>query len=161
MSETHDFSITLTQGSDYAFRIHFDDTAIPDLVTDEPAPLGGDAGPNPSRLLVTAVANCLAASLLFSLHKFRNTPATLTARARARLGRNEAKRLRVEHIDVSIALPEAAGTYQHLERLLAQFEDFCVVTESVRRGIAVDVSVRDGAGTLVHGPSLRTPASPG
>lgn len=150
MSEAQEFTITLTQQEDYAFRIAFDETAIPAILTDEPPPLGSNAGPNPSRLLVTAVANCLAASLLFSLRKFKNTPATITARAKARLGRNEAKRLRVEHIDVAIDLPEAADTYEHLERLLSQFENFCVVTESVRSGIAVDVSVRDATGAVLH-----------
>lgn len=150
MSETQQFTLTLTQESDYAFRVAFDDTAIPALLTDEPTPLGGDAGPNPSRLLVTAVANCLAASLLFSLRKFKNSPATIVARARATMGRNEQNRLRVSHIAVAIELPEAADSYQHLERLLAQFENFCVVTESVRSGVAVDVTVRDAQGALVH-----------
>lgn len=151
MSETQEFSLTLTQEQDYAFRVHFDDSAIPDLLTDESSPLGGDAGPNPSRLLVSAVANCLAASLLFSLRKFKNTPATLVAHARATLGRNEQNRLRVSHIAVGIELPEAADSYQHLDRLLSQFENFCVVTESVRSGVAVDVSVRDARGAVVHG----------
>ena len=51
------FSLTVEQESDYVFRIRFDDTAIPDLLTDEPEPLGGGSGPNPSRMLVAAVAN--------------------------------------------------------------------------------------------------------
>lgn len=66
------FSIELAQQADYRFEARFDDPALPPLVTDEPPPLGGGAGPNPARLLGTAVANCLAASLLFSLRKFRN-----------------------------------------------------------------------------------------
>jgi len=37
--------------------------------------------------------------------------------------------------------------------VLAQFEDFCIVTQSVRQGIAVDVSLRDGDGTLLTLPS--------
>ncbi len=54
---------------------------MPRLVTDEPAPLGGAAGPNPSRLLGAAVANCLAASLPFAMRKFGNEPPSLTADA--------------------------------------------------------------------------------
>ena len=118
--------------------------------TDESAPLGGDSGPNPSRMLVAAVANCLSASLLFSLRKYKNTPGTIVTRATARLERNEQKRLRVAHIDVAIELPDAAADYAQIERLLEQFEDFCVVTESVRQGVEVNVSVRDGAGVLLH-----------
>ena len=150
MSEIQEFSLTVTQESDYAFRIEFDDTAIPALHTDESAPLGGDSGPNPSRLLVAAVANCLSASLLFSLRKYKNTPGTLVSRARARLERNAHNRLRVAHIDVAIELPEPAADYAQVERLLQQFENFCVVTESVRAGVPVDVTVRDAAGVLVH-----------
>ncbi len=155
MSETQEFSLTLTQEQDYAFRVHFDDSAIPDLLTDESSPLGGDAGPNPSRLLVSAVANCLAASLLFSLRKFKNTPGTIVVHATARLERNAAGRLRIGRVAVEIRLPEAAESYQHLERLLSQFENFCVVTESVRSGIAVDISVRDAQGSLLHGETAQ------
>jgi len=72
MSTDTPIRIRLAQASDYAFRIVFDDTALDPLLTDEPAPLGHDRGPNPSRLLLAAVANCLAASLLFALRKFGN-----------------------------------------------------------------------------------------
>lgn len=150
MSETQAFTLTLTQESDYVFRIEFDDTAIPALHTDESAPLGNDSGPNPSRMLVAAVANCLSASLLFSLRKYKNTPGTIVTHARATLERNEQKRLRVAHIDVVIELPDAAADYAQIERLLQQFENFCVVTESVRHGVAVDVSVRDRNGATLH-----------
>jgi hypothetical protein len=36
--------------------------------------------------------------------------------------------------------------------VLAQFEDFCIVTQSVRQGIKVDVSIRDGEGKLLPVP---------
>jgi organic hydroperoxide reductase OsmC/OhrA len=150
MSETQAFTLTLTQEEDFVFRIAFDDTAIPDLLSDEPPPQGGSRGPNPSRLLVAAVANCLSASLLFSLRKFKNRPGTLVTHARARLERNEHNRLRVAHIGVTIDLPEAAVDYAFAERLLQQFEDFCVVTESVRAGVPVDVTVVDATGAVVH-----------
>ncbi len=60
-------NVTLTQISDYSFNISFDETDIPNLVTDEPAPLGAGAGPNPSRMLLAAIANCLSASPLFAM----------------------------------------------------------------------------------------------
>ena len=111
MSETQQFTLTLTQESDYVFRIAFDDTAMPDLIADESAPLGTERGPNPSRMLVAAVANCLSASLLFALRKFKNAPGTLVTRAQATLGRNAAGRLRVQHIAVTLELPEALADY--------------------------------------------------
>jgi organic hydroperoxide reductase OsmC/OhrA len=150
MSETQEFTLTLTQESDYVFRVEFDDTAIPALHTDESAPLGNDSGPNPSRMLVAAVANCLSASLLFSLRKYKNNPGAIVTHAKARLERNEQNRLRVAHVDVAIELPDAAADYAQIERLLQQFENFCVVTESVRAGVPVDVTVRDADGAVLH-----------
>jgi hypothetical protein len=40
---------------------------------------------------------------------------------------------------------------KHAERAIAQFEDFCVVTQSVRAGIDVPVTVVDGAGVVLKG----------
>ncbi len=151
MSDTSTFGVTVQQESDYVFRIQFDETAIADLMTDEPAPLGGGNGPNPSRLLVAAVANCMSASLLFALRKYKNQPGPITTKAVATMGRNASGRQRVERIDTHIQLAERAGDHQHIERILAQFEDFCVVTESVRHGVEVAIKVSDADGVLLHG----------
>jgi organic hydroperoxide reductase OsmC/OhrA len=151
MSESQTVSLTLEQEDDYAFRIRFDDTTIAELMTDEPEPLGKGEGPNPTRLLVSAVANCLSASLLFALRKFKNTPGKLVTRATAELVRNEQGRLRVGHIHADIRLAEAGAAHASLERILAQFENFCVVTESVRHGIDVSVSITDADGVQLHG----------
>jgi organic hydroperoxide reductase OsmC/OhrA len=113
-------------------------------VLDEPPPLGGDKGPNASRLIGAAVANCLSASLLFCLAaKFRQSIGPLRTKAHGTLVRNDKGRLRIDRVDVTIQMAEAAADLPHLERCLAQFEDFCVVTESVRHGIAVSVRVVD------------------
>lgn len=145
--------ITLEQVEDYEFRVRFDDTTIPDLTTDESSPIGRDAGPNPSRMLAVAVANCLCASLLFALRKYKNTPGKLGAKARVTLARNEQGRWRITHVGVDLQLADKAEVLEHLDRVLAQFEDFCIVTQSVRQGIAVDVSVTDGAGQSLPVPN--------
>lgn len=150
MSEAQEIKLSIEQVDAYEFRVHFDDSALPDLRTDEPPPLGGGVGPNPGRLLVAAVGNCLMASLLFALRKFRNDPAPLRAHAQARLARNAAGRWRIAGMEVDLQLADAAAALQHVERALAQFEDFCIVTESVRTGIPVAVRVHDAAGVEVH-----------
>lgn len=142
--------VTLTQVSDYSFNVSFDETDIPDLVTDEPAPLGGGKGPNPSRMLLVAIANCLSASLLFAMRKHKNQPGAIRAEVRGTLGRNAEGRMRVQHVDVDLHLPDAAEDYAQFERILQQFEDFCVVTESVRGGIEIAVQVHDGSGEVRH-----------
>jgi organic hydroperoxide reductase OsmC/OhrA len=150
MAENRTIGVTLTQEQDYAFRVQFDGSAIPELLTDEGEPLGHDAGPNPSRMLLAAVANCLSASLLFALRKYKNRTAPLTTRATATIGRNEAGRVRILAIEANLRLAEPVASLASGERLLAQFEQFCTVTESVRGGIPVTVTVTDGEGALVH-----------
>lgn len=140
-------TIELRQLADYRFEASFGASGVPALVTDEPAPLGGDAGPSPDHLLGTAVANCLASSLLFALRKFKNQPEPIRAVAVVEKARNAEKRMRISRIGVDLHLGAPSAGMQMLERALAQFEDFCVVTQSVRAAIAVDVRVFDADGT--------------
>jgi organic hydroperoxide reductase OsmC/OhrA len=148
-----DFRIELIQLQDYRFEVRFDDAAVPALVTDERAPLGGDAGPSPSRLLATAVANCLAASLLFALRKFKNEAGPLGATATVSMIRNAQNRLRVGHIAVDLRLNAMGSEIAMLDRILGQFEEFCIVTQSIRTAVPVDVRVLDKAGAVLKGPS--------
>jgi organic hydroperoxide reductase OsmC/OhrA len=150
MSEGTQIDITLEQTGDYEFRIRFEGSAVDDLITDEPPPLGADNGPNPSRLLLAAVANCLSASLLFALRKFKNQPGALRTTATAHTERDAEGRWRIPRADVVLHLAEPAAQYQNLERILAQFENFCVVTQSVRAGINVAVRVCDAKGVTLH-----------
>lgn len=145
----NEFQIELFLQADYRFEVHFAKPSIPVLITDEEAPIGADAGPNPGQLLGAAVANCLAASLAFALRKFKNEPGALRALATVRLGRNEQRRLRIAHIVVELYLPMLAAQVKMLERILSQFEDFCVVTQSVRVGIPISVRVIDRAGAVL------------
>ena len=147
---TGEFSIELVQRSDYQFEVHFDDPGVPVLLTDEVAPLGGNAGPSPVRLLAAAVANCLAASLLFAMRKFKNDPGPLRAVATVRMVRNPQNRLRVGRIGVDLHLGTPASGITMLDRILAQFEEFCVVTQSVRLAFPVDVRVLDTADAVLH-----------
>lgn len=149
MSEVQQFSFTLEQQEDYAFLVRFDND-LPPLQTDEPAPLGKGTGPNPSRLLAASIANCLSASLLFALRKFKNLPGLIVTTVTAQMERNPQGRLRVGSVSVSIRIDSPAHTLNHLERALEQFEDFCVVTQSVREGIPIEVRVSDSAGTLLN-----------
>jgi organic hydroperoxide reductase OsmC/OhrA len=141
-----DMRINLRQEADYRFEVSYEGTGIGVLHTDEPPPLGRGTGPNPARLLGTAVANCLAASLLFALRKFHNEPEPMQATCTLAPERNEDGRWRIRRIQVEIKLGVPWSSLQHAERALAQFEDFCVVTQSVRAGIDVAVRVVDSTG---------------
>lgn len=160
MDESLSFTLELEQQSDYEFRVKFDWPGVDGLLLDEPEPLGRSAGPNAARLIGAAVANCLSSSLLFCLRKFKQVPGTLRAEVTGELTRNERGRLRIGRYDVTIRLADEAGAMQHFDRCLAQFEDFCVVTESVRQGIPVGVRVVDAAGTEVFADGQPARATP-
>ena len=160
MSTDSEVLLHLTQVGDYAFRIEFDGTAIATLLGDEPPPLGQGAGPNPSRLLLAAIGNCMGASLVFALRKFKNRPGPLTVRVRATPERNAAGRWRVQRAEVELRLAESAAGHQQLERILEQFEQFCVVTQSVREGIEVTARVIDAEGRQLHPPPQARVESP-
>jgi organic hydroperoxide reductase OsmC/OhrA len=153
MDTEGEFRIELLNQADFRFEVHFENPAIPVLVTDEGAPVGGDAGPSPSQLLGTAVANCLAASLLFALRKYKNEPGLLRVVATVRNVRNESRRLRIGHIGVDLHLAVPAAGIHMLDRILAQFEDFCVVTQSVRAAIPVTVRVIDSTQAVLAVPA--------
>lgn len=142
--------VELIQQSDYRFEARFDDPVIPVLLTDEGPPLGSNAGPSPVRLLAIAVANCLAASLLFATRKFKNDPGSLRAVATVHMVRSPQYRMRVGSIAVDLHLGVGASAVPMLNRILSQFEDFCVVTQSVRQAFPVAVRVLDEAGTVLH-----------
>jgi organic hydroperoxide reductase OsmC/OhrA len=141
-TESLGFELELEQLSGYEFKVK---PQFAELLLDEPAPLGADRGPNAARLIAAAVANCLSASLLFCIAgKFKQPIGPLRTRVRAELARNDKGRMRIGRIDVTIRLAESVDDIVHAQRCFAQFEDFCVVTESVRRGIPVGVRVVDG-----------------
>lgn len=127
-------SVTITRQDKYRFLVDFG-AGMPTSVADEPAPLGDGTGPSPSHLLAAAIANCLSASLLFAHGKFKEDPGSLMATAVCRFGRNDRNRLRVVGIDVTLTLGVAPETLGHLDRALAQFEEFCTVSQSVKAGI--------------------------
>ena len=146
MSDNDGIRLVLEQEGPYAFKVSFEGAALEPLHTDEAAPLGGGNGPGPSDLLLAGVANCLAASLVFALRKFKNTPGPIRAEITANKERNAEGRWRIPRAQVVITLADTAASLEHFERVLAQFEQFCIVTQSVREGIEVDVAIVDADG---------------
>jgi len=151
MTDSTSFTIHLEQEQGFDFRVKFDWPDNAELLLDEPEPLGKRHGPNAARLVAAAVGNCLSASLVFCLRsKFKQDPGPLRASVTGQLARNEHGRLRIGGLSVRIELAEAADALKHLDRCIQQFEDFCVVTESIRNGIPVSVEVVDAGGLTVH-----------
>jgi organic hydroperoxide reductase OsmC/OhrA len=132
----------------YEFRVRFDKPQFAELLLDEPPPLGHDSAPNAARILATAIGNCLSASLVFCLQKAGSNVRSLTSEVDVEIVRNPQRRLRVGRVDV-VLRPELDEQGAALADCLGTFEDFCVVTQSVREGLDVHVRVE-----TVEPPSL-------
>jgi uncharacterized OsmC-like protein len=139
-----DFAITLTLERGYRFAVDSHLPAAAPFVIDEGPPLGEGSGPNPARVLAAAMASCLGSSLLFCLGKSRIPVHGLRVEASGTLQRNERGRLRVGSVHIQLHPDVAHDDVPRMARCLELFEDFCIVTESVRSGIAVEVGVLTG-----------------
>ena len=144
-------AVHLSLESGLRFLVDFDLAGVPTMTTDAMPPLGQGRGPDSERLLMAAVANCLSASLAFSLHKYRNADVPMRTRADARLTHNEGGRLRMHSMAVDIHLGAPAGNIRLLDRALSQYQDFCTVTASIRAAFPILVRVFDSEGTLLSG----------
>lgn len=133
------FTVHIHHVGGYVFRTSFDKEQFADLLVDEPPPLGTDSAPNPARILAAALGNCLAASLQFCLRKAGIEPLGMSATAQVQLVRNDERRLRIGEVNVTL-FPEVAEP-EAVAECVSVFEDFCVVTESVRQGLDVRVHV--------------------
>ena len=146
MSDTRTFSLDLAQVERFKFDVTFDNPAWPPLRLDEPAPLGEDSGPNASRLLGAAIGNCLAASLLFCLDKSRVPVKGMRVAVAGEIVRNDKGRMRVGSVKVTLRPALDGVPPERMDRCMELFEDFCLVTQSVREGIDVQVAVEADAG---------------
>ncbi len=138
--ETKEFALQLQLEEGYRFSVDFGQ-ALPPLFMDKPEPLGRGEGPNAARVLGAAIGNCLGASLLFCLQRSKVEVKGLRVEVAGTLERNEKGRFRIAGVRVRLMPGIAAGETERIERCLGIFEDYCIVTQSVRQGIDVQVEV--------------------
>ena len=141
MSEEMPFRISVDLEKDYIFRVDFGLDKVGTFAMDEPEPTGSGLGPNASRVLAAAVGNCLAASLLFCLRRSRVDVRDLKATVEGVVARNEKGRLRMRELNVELGVAIDGEQEKQLERCKQIFEDYCIVTGSIRQGIPVNVKV--------------------
>ncbi len=135
------FEVTLTREEGYRIQADFHLDGVAPLLMDEPAPLGDGAGPPAAEVLAAAVGNCLTASLLFCLSKARIEVAGVQTSVTGRTARNEKGRLRIAELTVRLAPDISPADRDRAGRCFDLFEDFCIVTQSVRGGIDIRVQV--------------------
>ncbi len=125
----------------YKFSITFDELPGVKIYSDESAPIGKSEGPTAAMMLSSAVGHCLSSSLLFCLEKSRAKPNDLETYVETTLARNEKGRWRVSGIKVDMKIDVGDVDKEKLERCRGMFEDFCIVSASVREGVKIDVDL--------------------
>lgn len=140
MSKAAITKLRLLQG--YKFNVEFDGEGIPNLIVDEAKPLGESSGPNPTRLLSVAVGHCLSSSLLFCLQKARVAVENLETTVEASVERNKEGLIRIKKLEVQIHLDANDEDKTRVSRCLDIFENYCTVSQSVRKGITVTVNIK-------------------
>jgi organic hydroperoxide reductase OsmC/OhrA len=143
MSEERDFYVEMTRVSGFQFCVDFGIESMCQFYMDEPEPLGKNTGPNAGKMVGAALANCLAASLMFCLQKSHVDVKGMKSSARGILERNENGRWRIMEVNVDLYPEIDSEKKKPLERCKEIFDDFCIVSKSIEQGIPVNVSVHD------------------
>ena len=135
------FKVSMKREKNFVFSVDFGLDSL-DFKMDEPEPVGGDTGPNASKVLAAAMGNCLTASLLFCLNKARAEVGGIETKVEGKMRRNEKGRWRIAEINIDISpeinTEEFSSQYQRCNKL---FEDFCIVSKSIEEGIPINVQV--------------------
>ncbi|MHA1607365.1 MAG: OsmC family protein [Candidatus Freyarchaeota archaeon] len=115
---------------------------FPEIVLDEPPEMGGtDTGPCPVHLLAASIASCLLASYIYCAKKARVKLKGAKVKARAESEWVKGA-MRVKEVHVNLELNPAGGVSRKRAELCVKvFRNFCIVTESVIKGIPVNVEV--------------------
>lgn len=157
MSAPDHFSLTLERRTGFEFEVGFDWDHLPPLLLDEPEPLGARAGPNAARLIGAAVGNCLSASLVFCLERAKQEVNRIRTEVQGTMARNDRGRLRIGRLDVRIELDVSGDQPERVRRCFGLFEDYCVVTASVRKGIPVSVVIVEPLGRELYRQDAEEP----
>ncbi|MFW9989737.1 MAG: OsmC family protein [Candidatus Odinarchaeota archaeon] len=99
-------------------------------------------GPSPVKLLGISVLSCLAASLEFCIEKENFSLSDLDGRAEVTVARDRENFWRIKKIDVEmipkIDNPELLKRIEQCKKL---FEQYCIISESLKKGIEINVNL--------------------
>lgn len=135
--EEETFKVGMEMVEGYKFRI--DMNSAQEIFMDEPKPMGSGDYPNAGKFLAAAVGNCLCESLSFCVRRTHTEMLSLRAEVFSKMERNERGRLRITHIKV-LLYPELSDPSK-LKLCREIFEEFCIVSQSVKAGIPMQVDV--------------------
>jgi organic hydroperoxide reductase OsmC/OhrA len=137
------FAVHLSHQGGYRFQSQASEDGIlhgAEFVSDEPDPVGENAGPSTPALLASALGHCLSASLLEALRHAHLDVHGCETDAVAVVRPNPEGNPRIDYVDVTIR-PRVGESSPRMQRCADVFENHCTVTQSVRQGVDVRVQV--------------------
>ncbi|MFX1285803.1 MAG: OsmC family protein [Promethearchaeota archaeon] len=137
------FTIDIKKTGPIQFTTTFDKD-FPELLFDEDKSVGGEEKyPNPSRVLVSAVAACLSASLTLCLNKARIPVDEMHTKATYTIVQNEEGYQRISQIDVKI-IPKwhSEINMKKKTRCTKIFKNLCIATNAVINAVPVNVDIQ-------------------
>lgn len=138
------FDVRLTHLHNYQFQNQASEENRPQgtsFLSDEPDPVGDNAGPPTPALLASAVGHCLSASLLETCRKARVPILSMETHARAVVRPNEEGYPRIARINVTLE-PHLAEDHPRRERCEEIFQKYCTVSSSLKPAIDIQVRVQ-------------------
>ncbi|MFX1379979.1 MAG: OsmC family protein [Promethearchaeota archaeon] len=98
-------------------------------------------GPNPSRLLALSVLGCMGASFAFCLQKKNFSLSDFEGKAFITSKRNEQGFWRIKKIDIHLNPKiENQEMRKRADQCQKFFEQFCIISESLREGIEINTN---------------------
>lgn len=137
------FDIRLQHVERYTFETQASEDGIPHgkpFLSDEPDPVGDNAGPATPALLATAVAHCLSASLLETSRKARMPITGIDTKATAVVRPNADGNPRIDRIEVTL-FPTLEADNPRRQQCENVFQNYCTVSSSLKPAIDIVVAV--------------------
>ena len=134
-------TVTLDLERDMIFRCDPNEMKIKECYIDETNEDLDMLGPNPVKLLASAVLGCLSASLIFCIQKKKLTLDEFHAEAEIVIARNDEGLFRVKEINVDLQpKTDDPAMIKRIDQCKKMFERYCTITQSVRQGIQVNLN---------------------
>lgn len=137
--------VGLKQQEEMVFKCNLGNINMDNLYIDEKHKKEIDKiGPSPIKLLALSILGCLAASFVFCIKKRGLSLANLEGEAETIVARNNKGFWRIKKINISL-IPKTNDIF--IKKRIVQckkfFEKYCIISESVRLGIDIDLNIED------------------
>ncbi|MFX1476783.1 MAG: OsmC family protein [Promethearchaeota archaeon] len=135
--------VSLKQEEEMIFKCDFGEIKGDSLYIDEKHDKNSEKiGPSPAKLLALSVLGCLTASFSFCLKKKEFSLLDLRGQAEVSIARNDKHLWRVKKIDVKISPKiDTPELRKRADQCAKFFEQYCIISESLRNGIEVNLEL--------------------